>query len=77
MTGRWYFRHYPDHRKEYQKSRDCIKSAKELYENDNAILQRYLDRMVLDEFETGGSEVSEQEENPREAVTQIDTNQNV
>jgi hypothetical protein len=48
-------------------------------DNDDVMLPRYLDRMLPDEFGTSGSDVSEQGENqnPRQAVTQITTNQNV
>jgi hypothetical protein len=70
----------PAHLKEYHKSwetNECIKAAMERTQNDDAILQRYLDRMVPDEFGTGGSDHLEQEENPRKAMTQITTDQNV
>jgi hypothetical protein len=69
----------PAHLKEYHKSWEtiaCIKVAMKRTENDDTILQRYLDRMLPDEFGIGGSDHSEQEENPRQAVTQITTNQN-
>jgi hypothetical protein len=68
----------PAHLKKYHKSwesNECIKAEMERTQNDNAILQRYLDRMLSDEFGTGGSDHLEQEENPRQAVTQITTNQ--
>jgi hypothetical protein len=80
INGKLVFPKLLAHLKEYLKSwktDECIKAAMERTENDDAILQRYLDQMLPDEFGIGGSDHSEQEENPRQDVTQTTTNQNV
>jgi hypothetical protein len=79
IDGVLVFPKLPTQLREYHKSwetNECIKAAIERTENDNPILQRYLDRMVPDDFITDGSEFEEQEENSGQSVTQITTNQN-
>jgi hypothetical protein len=79
IDGVLVFPKLPAQLREYHKSwetNECIKAAMERTENDNAILQRYLDRMVPGDFIAGGSEFEEQEENSGQSVTQITTNQN-
>jgi hypothetical protein len=80
IDGVLVFPKLPAQLRQYHKSWEtnkCIKAAMRRTGNDNAILQRYLDHMVPDDFGTCGSEFGEQEKNPDQAVTQITTNQNV
>jgi hypothetical protein len=80
IDGKVVYPKLPAHLQEYHKyweTYECIKAAMKRTENDDAILQRYLDRMLPNEFGIGGSDHSEQERNPCQAFSQITTNRNV